>query len=280
MSATVEPAMAPIALDMKDGRTLAFPVGLRLPRKACFALSLRKSGSSLFSNLVGAISKHNRIPVVDVPGTMFDGGYRYGDWNGHPGLRNLLWKGNTYVGFRDPPTAFYGDPVFEQAPKLLLVRDPRDVLVSEYFSNAYSHSLPSKDAESSVLAQERKKALQSSVEEYVMSRIAPLNQTVEGYRRLLGVQNLKVIRYEDVIFDKPGWCRLIAAHFGMEAPQPLIDAIMQWADVLPGGEDPGAFVRRVTPGDHRDKLSRPAIDRVNKRLGDIWRKLGYELRAA
>lgn len=279
MTATAEPALAPIGLEMQDGRSLTFSVGVRSQRKAAFVLSLRKSGSSLFSNLVSAISQFNRVPVVDIPHRMFENGYRYTDWNSHPNLRDLLWKGNTYVGFRDAPTSFYGDPVFEQAPKLLLVRDPRDVLVSEYFSNAFSHSMPKAEAANSVLAQERKRALQTSVEDYVMTRIGALNQTADGYRRLLGVPNLRVIRYEDVIFDKPGWCRTIAAHFGMEAPQGLIDAIMTWADIRPDAENPQAFVRRVTPGDHLDKLSRPAIDRVNKRLNDIWRKFGYELPA-
>lgn len=276
---TADMARAPISLTMHDGRTLTFSIGVRSQRRAGFVLSLRKSGSSLFSNLVGAISNHNKIPVIDIPGTMFENGYRYSDWNSHPQLRDLLWKGNTYIGFRDPPTSFFGDPVFEQAPKLLLVRDPRDVLVSEYFSNAFSHSLPKAEAEGSVLAKERQRALQTSVEEYVMSRIGALNQTVDGYRRLLGAANLKILRYEDVIFDKPAWCRTIAEFLGMQAPQALIDNIMTWADIVPDAENPKAFVRRVTPGDHMDKLSRDAIGRVNKRLNDVWRKLGYEIPA-
>jgi hypothetical protein len=276
---TADVARAPISLTMGDGRTLTFSVGVRSPRRAGFVLSLRKSGSSLFSNLVSAISTHNGIPVIDIPGAMFENGYRYTDWNSHPQLRDLLWKGNTYIGFRDPPTSFFGDPVFEQAPKLLLVRDPRDVLVSEYFSNAFSHSMPKAEAEGSVLAKERQRALQTSVEEYVMSRIGALNQTVDGYRRLLGAPNLKILRYEDVIFDKPAWCRTIAEFLGMQAPQTLIDNIMTWADIVPDAENPKAFVRRVTPGDHKEKLSHDAIGRVNKRLNDVWRKLGYEIPA-
>lgn len=268
---------APISLKMADGRTMRFSVRVRSTRPAVFALSLRKSGSSLFSNLVTAIATHNKVPVVDIPGTMFDGGYQYRDWIAHPELRHLVWKGNCYIGFRDPPTSFYGDPVFEQAPKLLLVRDPRDVLVSEYFSNAYSHSLPKADAHASVLVKERQRALQSSVEAYALDRIQALNATVEGYRRLLGKPRLQVIRYEDVIFDKPRWLKMIAAHFGMEAPDSLIDLIMTWADVRPDDENPQAFVRRVTPGDHREKLSEAAIGRINAGLSDVWRQLGYEL---
>ena len=279
MNTSAPLAEARIGLAMHDGRTMQFTVGVRSTRKAAFALSLRKSGSSLFSNLVSAVSSHNNVPVVDIPGRMFEFGYRYADWNEHKGLRDLVWRGNTYTGFRDPPTAFYGDQVFEQAPKLLLVRDPRDVLVSEYFSNAYSHSLPSSEAETSVLSRERKEALQSSLEDYVLSRVQPLNQTVDGYRRLLGSKNLMVLRYESVIFDKPAWISTIASHFGMEAPQSLIDGVMSWADVVPETEDPKSFIRKVTPGDHIEKLAPAVIRELNTRLNDIWRRFGYELGA-
>lgn len=268
-------ATVALTLDMPDRRTQTFHLAVASQRSACFALSVRKSGSSIFSSIVSAISHANNVPVVDIPGRSFENGYRYGDWNGHARIRRMLWSGNTYVGFRDPPTGFYSDPVFSQGRKILLVRDPRDALVSEYFSNAYSHSLPKVQAEGSVLAAERQRALNASIEEYVLDKVEALNRTVDGYRKLLGQKHLLVMRYEDVIFDKPEWCRQIAAHFGMEASDALVDAIVSWADVRPDVENAQAFVRRVTPGDHKEKLSAKTIGRIEDRLSDVWRDLGY-----
>lgn len=266
-----------VSITMHDHRMMTYTFDRQPSRKAAFMLSLRKSGSSLFSNLVNAISKHNGLRAIDIPGAMFDHGYNYKDWNTHPKLKDLLWKGNTYVGFRDAPTSFYGDPIFDQGQKLLLVRDPRDVLVSEYFSNAYSHSLPKVEGGHSILAQERSRALQSSIEDYVLARVHALNQTISGYQRILSTPNLKIIRYEDVIFDKASWCGIIASHFDMAITPRLVDDILGWADVRPESEDPTAFVRNVNPGDHKRKLSSATISLLDANLDPIWRTIGYEI---
>lgn len=260
---------------MGDGRPLAFEVEARKSSRAWFALGVRKSGSSIFSSITSAIAQFNGLNVVDIPGTMFQHGYRYVDWNGCGRLADLLWRGNAYIGFRDAPTSLYGDPVFVQARKILLVRDPRDALVSEYFSNAFSHSIPSAATGDSVIEKERQRALRTGVEEYVLKRVQYLNRTVAGYRALIRDPNLKVMRYEDVIFDKDRWIRDIAAHFDWEVSDELVRNILGWADVRPDAEDPKAFVRRVAPGDHIDKLSSKGIARVDEQLSDVWGELGY-----
>jgi hypothetical protein len=264
----------PLTLPMPDERVLRFHVGLRRGAPACFALGVRKSGSSVFSSIVAALAQFNARNVVDIPGTMFQHGYRWGDWNGHPRIADLLWRGNAYVGFRDPPTALYADPIFREGRKILLVRDPRDALVSEYFSNAYSHSLPSAG---SVVEEERQRALRLDVETYVLGRVDVLNRTVAGYRALLGDPALLLLRYEDVIFNKPGWIRRMCEHFDWRASEQLVGHIMGWADRRPEAEDPTAFVRRVAPGDHHDKLSAEGIARLESLLSPVWSELGYDI---
>jgi hypothetical protein len=264
---------------MGDDRVLGFDVEARRSEsregaRACFALGVRKSGSSIFSSVVSALAQFNGLNVVDIPGTMFQHGYRYVDWNGYRRLSDLLWRGNVYIGFRDPPTALYGDPVFAGGAKILLVRDPRDALVSEYFSNAFSHSLPGAGA-TSVIEKERGLALASGVEEYALKRVQYLNRTVAGYRALLKDPHLKIMRYEDVIFAKDRWIRDIAAHYGWAASDELVTNILSWADVRPDVEDPKAFIRHVAPGDHLDKLSPDAIGRINGQLSDMWSQFGY-----
>ena len=266
--------LVPLAISMNE-RTLSFEIDARRAERAWFALGVRKSGSSIFSSIVGALAIFNEIHAVDVPGTMFAAGVRYVEWNNHPRIADLLWRGNVYIGFRDPPTAFYADPVFREGKKILMVRDPRDALVSEYYSNAFSHSLPTEQTGNTVLEQERAKALQSSLEAYVLERTEHLDLTVAGYRKLIGDPNLLILRYEDVIFDKARWIREIAGHYGWQVSDELITNILGWADVRPDAENPQAFVRRVAPGDHLDKLSPGAIETVNGRLSDIWSEFGY-----
>ena len=270
--------LVPLAIRLGD-RTMSFEVDARKATRAWFALGVRKSGSSIFSSIVNALAIFNQIHAVDIPGTMFEHGFRYPDWNGYERIADLLWRGNVYIGFRDAPTAFYGDPVFRESRKILMVRDPRDALVSEYFSNAFSHSLPTDQTGGSVVEQERQKALGSNVEKYVLERVEFLNRTVAGYRGLIRdhASNLLVLRYEDVIFDKAAWIRRIAGHFEWETSEELIGNILGWADVRPDSEDQTAFVRRVAPGDHLDKLSRPVIDRIDAKLSDVWSSLGYAI---
>ncbi len=274
---TAECNVTRIGIDMEDGRTVDFQVDTKAEGPACFALGIRKSGSSIFYSITGALAEFNQVNVIDIPGAMFEHGYRYREWNQGERLHDLIWRGNAYIGFRDAPTALFKDPIFSEAKKILLVRDPRDALVSEYFSNAYSHSLPSENTKNSVIAQEREKALKTSVEDYALSRVKFLNRTVSGYGPLIGSSGLLILRYEDVILNKANWIERIAEHFQWEISDQLVQNILGWADVRPETEDPKAFIRRVEPGDHLDKLSPGVIEQVNDGLATIWQDFGYDL---
>jgi hypothetical protein len=240
-----------------------------------FALSIRKSGSSIFSNIVTAIAQASGRTVVDIPNAAFQNNIAYRYWNDSDALPSLSWRGNVYVGFRDAPSALFGDPVFRQAKKILLVRDPRDALVSEYYSNAFSHSLPNVKPESSVVGEQRELAQQASIEDYVVERVDALNNTIKNYAPILTDQNLQIMRYEDVIFDKSAWMRQIAKTFEFDLSDQLISDILGWADKRPEKENPTNFIRRVTPGDHLEKLSPEVILLLEDALDEVWWSLGY-----
>jgi hypothetical protein len=50
---------------------------------------------------------------------------------------------------------------------------------------------------------------------------------------------------------------------------------MGWADVLPEAERPDQFIRRVVPGDHKEKLSPAVIRQLNTRLAASMELFGY-----
>jgi hypothetical protein len=84
-----------------------------------------------------------------------------------------------------------------------------------------------------------------------------------------------VVRYEDYIFSKAELLRVVADHVGWRLDESLVAQILAWADVVPAQEDAHQFVRQVRPGDHRRKLSRRTIWRINRLLRPALRLYGY-----
>jgi hypothetical protein len=52
--------------------------------------------------------------------------------------------------------------------------------------------------------------------------------------------------------------------------------ILGWADIRPKNEQPTAFVRKVTPGDHREKLSSECIAKITETLRPAMDLFGYQ----
>jgi hypothetical protein len=160
------------------------------------------------------------------------------------------------------------------------VRDPRDALVSEYFSTAYSHSLPKVQAEAGGVRTDflaaREAARAASVESYVLAKADALNRTLLEYEDVARDPATRLFRYEDVILHKRDWVRAMEAHFGWApASEAFLEKMMAWADVVPDAERPDQFVRKVLPGDHKDKLNAAAIGKLNDALAGSMRVFGY-----
>ena len=81
--------------------------------------------------------------------------------------------------------------------------------------------------------------------------------------------------YSGLIFEKRRLLESISAHFGWPIDSQGIGLILEWADVVPAEERPTEFIRRVHPGDHKNKLSDNAIGQLNKILAEPLRAFGY-----
>jgi hypothetical protein len=245
----------------------------------CFILGIRKCGSSIMNSMLGDLAGSNGRHYLDVAGGFFQADVPERVWRHDTASRAVLVPGQVHGGFRAMPLIFTDHPVYRDARKILLVRDPRDALVSEYFSNAYSHTLPQQNsgggATQEMLAL-RQTALQASIEDYVLKQAAPLNRTFVEYAGAAADPRTRIFRYEDVILAKRQWMKDIAAHFQWTAPaEGLLDGMMSWADVVPATERRDQFIRKVTPGDHKEKLSPEIIRRLNEALSPALRLFGY-----
>jgi hypothetical protein len=238
-------------------------------------LGVRKSGSSIMNSMLSAVAKFNKINYVDIAGKLFQAGSPVSTWQNDAALRDLIRNGNAYGGFRNAPTGLMGADALRNAQFVLLVRDPRDALVSEFFSNAYSHSVPASGGARSQLLSQREAALAANIDDYVL-RIAPsLRQTLIEYTGFLRLQSLKLYRYEEAIMNKRWFVKDVANHFGWLINDAQIELIMGWADVMPTEEQPTNFIRKVTPGDHKSKLTAKTIDELNQLFRGELEALGY-----
>ena len=249
-------------------------------RPAWFALGVRKSGSSMFNRAVKLLAKFNAVNWIDLPGDLFERDVPFFRWRDSEVPDALVVGGNCYGGYRDCPTGLSHHPEFQRGLKVLLVRDPRDAIVSEYFSTARTHRMPeaglqAEGGASDDMLKRRESAQAQSVEDYALSAGGLLAETIGRYLPLLGDPGLLVLRYEDIIFDKAQMVRDVAKHFEWKVTNGQVDAVLKWIDVVPEVEDPNQFIRKVTPGDHREKLSAPVIARLDRMLGEAMEAFGY-----
>jgi hypothetical protein len=269
-----------ITIGLANGRRVTFAnIDRDASGPACFVLGVRKSGSSLLNSVCGALANYNGRQLVDVGGTFFSSNVPLADWRCDPAVLNLVIPGNLYGGFRDMPHVLTQSVLFATAPKLLMVRDPRDVLVSEYFSAAYSHAIPVPSADGDDVTRnmqnQRNHALQAGIDASVLWHADKIAATLTEYAEVAFEPTTLLLRYEDYIFNKRMLLHAIADHFRWTLTSQLIDQILSWADLRPTVENPYAFVRRVTPGDHQLKLCRETLDSLNETLSPVMDLFGY-----
>lgn len=244
-----------------------------------FCMGIRKSGSSMLHSSVTFLARRNGVNVVDLPGTFFKNGIPPSDW-GSLELDDILRPGNLYIGFRMLPGSLKRAPAFQSAKKIFMFRDPRDAIVSQYFSDAYSHQLPSAKTEQGAKAaqefmKKRTAALETDINEYVVKHGRSIATTMQDYVSLLSDPNCLVCRYEDYIFQKRRLFNKILMHFGWKCHPGQMDKLLEQVDKVPDGEDNTKFVRRVIPGDHKRKLDAQTIKKLNKIMQETLATYDY-----
>jgi hypothetical protein len=276
-TATTE--LADVKIRVGDRGQIDFAVAPVAGRDAFFCLGVRKSGSTLLNKIVINLARRNNIHAIDVPGAFFKNGFKVADWMGAD-LTEVVKPGNLYLGFRSYPKNFEAYEPYRLGRKIFMFRDPRDALVSQYFSDAYSHSLPSANTEAAEKAKQdflkkRAEALEADIEKYVLDHAPGFQRTLMEFEPLLKDPACLTVRYEDYIFQKRRLISKILKHFEWESKPGQIDQILNALDEVPGTEDKTKFVRAVVPGDHRRKLKPETIRKLDNRLAKVLSTFDY-----
>ena len=160
---------------------------------------------------------------------------------------------------------------------LLMLRDPRDVIVSNYYSTAYSHSLPPNKSQKRIFIERRLNLQEMTVDKYAIQSAHHFYQRYSDYcNYLLKDQKVQYLKYEDFIKNFDLWLRQLEQALGLKISQKDKKALLS----LNGNnqkiaENKFKHIRKANPGDYKEKLNQKTQDFLNSKFKDILLTLDY-----
>lgn len=243
-----------------------------------FLFSSIKAGSTLLNKMIRQYCDAISQAVVDIPGQVFASGELLHKVN-FKNTSNIFFKdGYGFIGWR---SFWHQIPAerLENCRNILLVRDPRDRLVSLYFSLAYSHQIPNKGEARIHQLQKREEALQlNDINDWVLSSSRNVEVVRNGqmqYMTRLPASTTRIYRYEDVIFKKLEWMEDMIKYLDLPRDRTIMEEVVSKHDVRVAGERQGQHIRQVTPGNYLKHLREDVIDFLNVEYREILQSFGY-----
>lgn len=234
--------------------------------------TVHKSASTLMVNFIEALSKNTGLVQIDYNGYFATQEEKGLQKQSDPRLINKVFKLKGYI--YGPLRNYIEVPEIEKYPIILLLRDPRDVLTSQYYSIKKTHPLITRK-----LIARRKKALQSTIDEHVMSEQADrfFNTYTLYIDKIYGKPNVLFLKYEDMVHDFRKFILQINSHLKLNLSEEQINSLDLTKTFKTNGEDQNSHKRKVTPGDHKEKLQPETIKWLNKKFEPVLKKLNYPI---
>jgi hypothetical protein len=249
-----------------------------------FSFSMAKAGSTLLYNMLSQLAPSAQLTYFSIEDYLF--AHNVSPVN-RPGDVGDIIKtaGYCYGGFRQYPA--FRVPGIDEAKTTFLVRDPRDMITSLYFSLLGSHRIPKADetakgenepagaAERMLKARARLRT--TDINTFARRSVNTYLKIFEGYvaQGFAWRPNVAVYRYEDVIFAKEDWIRDICEWYEWDIATSRQRQVAAMFDERPTQERPMEHIRQVTPGNHLDHLTDATSAVIVEALAEYMRIFGY-----
>ena len=171
-----------------------------------------------------------------------------------------------------------GIPNLEAYRTVIMIRDPRDVLVSGYYSYAYSHQMPKTNAKMDEFEEWREFVQNLTIDEYALEISQNLRERLQKYLAVTAVHpQVCVLKYEEMIGDFSTWLDHLLAYCQLEISAGLHQELLNEArrSSHKKQEEVSQHRRQVTPGEHQQKLKPETVDYLNNYLADVLEGFGY-----
>lgn len=158
---------------------------------------------------------------------------------------------------------------------LFLVRDPRDILVSSYYSFGFTHSLSDAEEVREHQLAVRRSVKEKLLDEYVLSEAdTQVNYFKKMYELSETCTHGTILRYEDMIHNFDEFADKLCQYVSIE--DAALEGLYQRSRPKQS-EDTSSHRRSGQVGGFRDKLQEGTIQAVNKKMAGILTLFGYEV---
>ena len=156
-------------------------------------------------------------------------------------------------------------PGIKQYKTLLILRDPRDVLVSHYYSAKYSH-----EVSTTKMLQKRRIAQGQDIDEFVLERLEEFAIIYEQYKlNILPLEGTIFVRYEDMISNPKDFIIKLYKILNINIDIEHIEEIVKNRMAMPKIEDKYSHRRSGKSGQYLEKLNSKTVKAINSRLANV-----------
>ena len=229
--------------------------------------TLHKCASMYVSKLLKEILKSTNITFIDLSTYLNFVGqsiYALDESLKEKTSRAFNPKGYFYTAIRDPRIL----EIVKNQEKfkiLLLLRDPRNVLTSAYFSLGYTHKLPINELKREEFLDWRNVVSNQEVDDYLVKvKQYWLNNYTYYCQNLLGKPNVLFVKYEDMTNNFDNWLNTVVQFLEANVSQKKLDKVIN-----------KARKNKVESVDYKQKLKPETIDLLNLEFREVLNMLGY-----
>jgi hypothetical protein len=161
-------------------------------------------------------------------------------------------------------------PSFEYEVKkfktVLLLRDPRDAIVSHYLSIKNAHTFNNTEN-----IEMWKDVSNIGVDEWVLEHSKTYRKDLESYIDFIkeSKEDIFFFLYEEMVSDFTELLPRICDYLEIDSSKLDMGKVMEIADFKPSAENNLAHKRSAKPGGHKKKLKPETIESLNKEFGKI-----------
>lgn len=242
--------------------------------------SVNKSATQYVKTLLGRLGAENGMTSAHIHGYSFNSSFPFFDRLSADEMQAYAYifkpQGYVYSVFGG---AIEGIPNMETYRAVLMVRDPRDVLTSMYYSSAYSHAVPQDTGgkrENFLQRREHTRAI--SIDQFVLENAERERTIYQRYTDLLvrRYPRLYLTRYEEMTADFEAWFNGLLAYCQLEVSPALRQTLFAESQkIRPTKEDVYAHVRKGKSGDHLSKLQPKTIEQLNEIFAQVLKDYNY-----